>query len=234
MNARPIRRLTLALAAAAVCALPLAAEAGPPLLCHPHEIGSAKSLPMGKDKFEKASGYDAKNVVDDTLSLLKTERSALVRMETLRRATVYLRENPRGASELLGKLAWIALDGESASERPNASEAWFNAGVLAASLAQMGIDVDFKVGVKDGIIGYAWMTKALAEGGENPEMEFAAALMTAESPKLSRTHLARAVTRAKEGSNLAVSIERNNGSGAKTIEQLRKELAQYADASGNK
>src|SRR6186997_2537601 len=64
--------------------------AGPPLLCHEIQIGDAKSLPWGKDTFDKAKSYDAASVVDDTLKLLDGELPVLARMETIRRAVLYI------------------------------------------------------------------------------------------------------------------------------------------------
>jgi hypothetical protein len=157
------------------------ASMGPPMICHPIEIGEAKSLPFGTDAFEADKKYDAKHVIGDTLKLLKTEESALVRMETLRRATVYVRGNSGAASELLGKLAWKALDAEAQHDQKASGDrraaAWFDAGYFAACLAQMNIDVDWKPGFADGVNGYAWIKRAL-EIRDDPEMQFGAALAT--------------------------------------------------------
>lgn len=226
-----VRRFALAAAAAAFSVLAPAASAGPPLICFPNEIGGAKSLPFGKDAFEVDKKYDAKKVVDDTLGLLKTERSALVRMETLRRATVYLRENPRTARELLGKIAFIALDGESDENPAVPAEAWFNAGVLAAMYRQCGIDIDWKPGVKDGLIGYAWVCRALESSKSDAEMEFAAALVAEGKPDRARAHLKAALAGAPDGSPLARSIQGNLLFGGKSAAQLRDELGvQHVDA----
>src|SRR5678816_4148994 len=86
------------------------AMAGPPLLCFPYEIGSATSLPWGKDPFEVKKGYDKSKVVGDTLEILKTEKSVLVRMETLRRAAVDIGDDRAKATELLAKISWMAMD----------------------------------------------------------------------------------------------------------------------------
>lgn len=155
---------------------------GPPLVCHPIQIGDAKSLPFGNDAFDIDKGYNAKHLVGDTLKLLKTEESTLVRMETLRRATVYARSDKSAATELLAKLAWKALDAEAQPGEQSAGSgraaAWFDAGFFAACLGQMNVDLDWNAGVADGVIGYAWITEALRISDGNPEMEFAAALAT--------------------------------------------------------
>src|SRR5262249_104478 len=64
--------------------------AGPPLICHPYAIGNAKSLPWGGTEWRAVkSDYDLNRLVEDTLALLTPETPLIVRMETLRRATVY-------------------------------------------------------------------------------------------------------------------------------------------------
>jgi len=152
------------------------------LVCHPIQIGDAKSLPFGADAFDIDKGYNAKHLVGDTLKLLKTEESTLVRMETLRRATVYARSDKAAATELLAKLAWKALDAEAGAGEKSAGDgraaAWFDAGFFAACLGQMNVDLDWNAGVADGVIGYAWIKEALRVSDGNPEMEFAAALAT--------------------------------------------------------
>ena len=65
--------------------------AGPPLICHPFEIGTAASLPFGAGRNWNSplSTYDVNRLTADTLRLLNPETPMLVRMETLRRATIY-------------------------------------------------------------------------------------------------------------------------------------------------
>ena len=93
MHARlSTRRLAAALALAAV---PLAAAPlpvfGPPAICHPIDIGEARSLPWrGEHSFDAAPDYDVGRTVDDTLAILRASNDTLVHMETIRRATIYL------------------------------------------------------------------------------------------------------------------------------------------------
>jgi hypothetical protein len=81
---------------AALAALPavLAAAApavlGPPTVCHPIDIGTAKSLPWGSAPFAASTDYDVARTVDDTLAILRDSKDTLVHMETLRRAVIYL------------------------------------------------------------------------------------------------------------------------------------------------
>lgn len=198
------------------------ALAGPPLLCFPYEIGDAKSLPWGDDAFARKSGYDADRVVDDTLGVLKTAESVLVRMETLRRATLYLDGQPAAAKDLLSKLAYMALDAEASGKSAWASRAWFDAGFLVATYRQSGIDVGWRAGVADGIDGLAWIREGLEHDDSDAAMHFGAALVLFEKRgDECKAHLAKAAAGAEPGSPLARSIETNLAFGGKKVEELR-------------
>ena len=86
-----------------VCVLATIALAGPPLICHPLDIGTARSLPWNGTGWNLAGNenYDSKNLVKDTLAILDSGAPVIVRMETLRRATLYARKDPDAAKELL-------------------------------------------------------------------------------------------------------------------------------------
>jgi len=64
--------------------------AGPPLLCHPFDIGNAKSLPWTGTGWNLSGNenYNTKNLAHDTMALLDANTPIIVRMETLRRATL--------------------------------------------------------------------------------------------------------------------------------------------------
>ena len=85
-------------------ALALPALAGPPLICHPVEIHGAKSLPwnahaQGWDGADKS--YDASTrLIPDTLALLTPLTPVSVRMETLRRASIYAARHATLAADL--------------------------------------------------------------------------------------------------------------------------------------
>src|SRR5204863_3572902 len=75
-------------------ALGAATSMGPPIICHPIAIGEAESLPWDSGAFSTKKGYySSAKLVADVSSILKTESEVLVRMETLRRAAVYLRND---------------------------------------------------------------------------------------------------------------------------------------------
>src|SRR5207248_3147310 len=67
------------------------ALAGPPLLCHPYDIGTAQSLPWNETNswFSGRPGYDVRHLISDTEELLTPETPVIVRMETLRCAVLY-------------------------------------------------------------------------------------------------------------------------------------------------
>jgi hypothetical protein len=157
--------------------------AGPPLICHEIKVPEGTSLPWGKEAFDKASGYKVANVVDDTLKALSPEAQILVRMETLRRATLYIDRKQSSADELLGRLMARALDAEAVG-KPDAM-AWFDAGYLVQCLHQTGTATSFGPAVTKGagataIGGYSWVARAIAIAGSNGELELAAALMTVD------------------------------------------------------
>jgi hypothetical protein len=110
--------MTAALAFAAMCSA-RPALAGPPLLCEPFAIGSAKTLPMGSSSWRAMDPtYDVSHLVDDTLAILAPSAGVNVRMETLRRAAIYAAEHPQMAAPLLkalddrskAKVYWAAFD----------------------------------------------------------------------------------------------------------------------------
>jgi hypothetical protein len=207
-------RFTITLVAALLCFASLA-QAGPPLICHTIEIGQAKSLPWISHSWNLSGGesYDTKNLVRDTLEILGPNTPVLVRMETLRRATLYARKDPVAAKELLARLHARATSAES-SGHPDAL-AWFDAGYLAETYKQwigqnmphmtdgMRIDANPAAGVN----GYALVKKALALRGPDPQMEFAAALITLSGPQDEhRQHTQKAIAGAKGDPLLAQNL----------------------------
>lgn len=197
------KRSTFVLLAAAVvgtAALVIStAQAGPPAICHPVEIGDQASLPWGNSAFDQKRGYSKSDVLDDTLKLLEASDSALVHMETLRRATLYLDGDTKRATTLMAMLMARALDAEAAGE-PNAL-AWFDAGYLAQCYAQIGIKTGVSCGKANGVAGYGWIKRALQLRGDDPEMEFGAAVATVFAGILEHDeHAARVKTLAKKDS----------------------------------
>ena len=83
----PPRLLT---AAALVRAVSTPALAGPPLLCHPFDIGAAASLPWdgAGGWFQGKSDYQLNRLVADTEAIPQPGTPVIVRRETLRRAAI--------------------------------------------------------------------------------------------------------------------------------------------------
>lgn len=154
-------------------------KAGPPLICHPIDIGQAKSLPLVDWNQKEKGEYDVTNLTRDTLAILTPGTSVLVRMETLRRATLFARQDPQVAKELLTRLHLRAVDSDAAG-RPDAL-AWFDFGYLAETYKQwMGKDEPNPARALD---GYNYVKKAISLRASDPEMEFAAALITLRGPE---------------------------------------------------
>ena len=188
------------------------AQAGPPLICHVISIGNAKSLPwtsnVGIDP-----NYDVKNLASDTLAVLTPATPVLVRMETLRRATLYARQDPHAAKELLTRLYARAKDSDSAGQ-PDAL-AWFDAGYLVEcykqwigrNLPHMTDGMRMDPNPAANLDGYAWVTRSIGLRGSDPEMEFAAALITLNGPAAAHQDYAqKAIAGAKSDPLLARNL----------------------------
>lgn len=178
----------------------ISALAGPPLICHSIAIGTAQSLPWTSQDWNLSGTetYDLKNLVGDTLAILNPTTPVLVRMETLRRATLYARKDPQVARELLTKLQARASIAETAGH-PDAL-AFFDAGYLAEAYKQwLGQE-----NPATGVDGYASVKKAISLRGQDPQMEFAAALMTSKNEH--REHVLRAAAGAKQDRLLAQNL----------------------------
>jgi hypothetical protein len=228
-----LRSFSLAAAAlASAVVFQQAAQAGPPLICHPFEIGQARSLPWNGPEWRAVQpDYDLNRLVADTLALLTPETPVLVRMETLRRATVYAvwarvdREvsypvrDLKVAQELLARLQARAQ--EAQGKGPAEALALFDLGYLVESYKQAAYDSKGP-GLAGNIDGYSLVAKAIGLRGRDSEMEFAAALITIHPRRSSHDeHLRRAVAGASEGSLLARNLVRHFGDRGKTITALR-------------
>lgn len=187
------------------------ALAGPRLICKSIDIGSAPSLPWSNSStLAGRNDYDVSHLVNDTLELLNSNTRVLVHMETLRRATIYAQRDSAIAAELLSKFRQRARAGA------NDALAQFDYGYLAASYKQIAWGRSSGMTVwgrsewqnpAEGTDGYTIVKKAIALSGQNPEMEFAAALITAEgSPSAHEQHLQNALAGAKDDPLLAENI----------------------------
>lgn len=194
-----------------VLTLVLPVFAGPPLICHRFEIGAAKSLPWAGTAWDLSGNenYDTRNLVRDTLAILDSKASVLVRMETLRRATLYARNDPQAAKELLTRLHTRTAD------KPSDALAWFDVGYLAATYSQW-----LKQNPAAGLDAYDLVKKAISLRGNDPEMEFAAALITLNGPENEhQEHAQKAIAGAKTDPLLAQNLS-SQFLGNQTVSQV--------------
>jgi hypothetical protein len=234
MKAKFAVRTILAAVFSAVFAT-LTALAGTPLICQALAIGGAKSLPWTSNTaFSNGKeDYDITRLADDTLALLTPNMPVIVRMETLRRATLYAQRNPAVAKELLLKLRGRAL-GAGVQGKPDAL-ALFDLGYFVECTKQANMtwkklstgtyDPIYQANVASGLDGLAWVEKAIELRGSDPEMEFAAALITVwPRQKAFEDHLRRAAGGAQEGTLLAHNLVERFGDRGRTIAELRANL----------
>ena len=205
---------TTAFVIAGVLLLQSSALAGPPLLCHPFRIGDARSLPFaGPDWSRVLPSYDVNRLPDDTIALLTADTPVIVRMETLRRATVYGRGNPKIAAVLLERMKARAAAIKPERRDREALLAWFDLGYLAETYKQAALISQhdssfrsFKEASPDQLDGFALVKKAIAAGG-GPEMEFAAAIIASSHRGTDyNEHLRNAAAGARPGSMLAQNL----------------------------
>jgi hypothetical protein len=177
---------------------------GPPLICHSFDIGSARSLPWTSHSWNLTGSetYDTSKLVVDTVAILSSDPSVLVHMETLRRATLYARKDPLAAKELFTRLT--AGTKSAQSDGPPALY-YFDVGYLAEAYKQwLGKDTQNPA---YGIDGYALVKQAIKLRGHDPQMEFAAALITLSGPASEhQAHVQYAMAGAKTDSLLARNL----------------------------
>src|SRR5262245_57478156 len=172
-----IRPLTIAIVAAAALASARPALAGPPLLCFPFEIGAARSLPMGSGSWRAIDPtYNVAHLVDDTLTLLKPQTPIVVRMETLRRATVYASTNAVVAEALLS-----ALQTRAAAPTSDAPMAVFDFGYLVETYRQAKPIFTATIPAVDRINGYQLVLKAQAIARDEDMMRAARLIADGQS-----------------------------------------------------
>ena len=220
-------------AIATLLLLPQIARAGTPLICSPFDIGNAKSLPMGRNASDTKTDYDLSGLVADTEALLAPDTPVIVRMETIRRATLYAQRDGKVAKDLLE-----ALKARAASDTVKGQAdalAWFDLGYLVETYKQANMtwkklpdgkyDPVYQPTAASGIDGYAYVLKAINLRGDDPEMEFAAAVITVwPRQKSYDAHLRRALAGANDGSLLARNLVTHFGQQASTIAELRSQV----------
>jgi hypothetical protein len=208
---RTSRRISgLALVALLAAATP--ALAGPPLLCHPFDIGNARSLPWDGTNawWHGKPTYNLKHLVADTEALLTPSTPVIVRMETLRRAALYASLDRTVAANLLSSL----------TSRANAASitALFDAGYLTETYKQIAMlrgerEFAARAGTIAGVLGkadgLAMLNKAITMRPDDPSLQFAAALVAATADRAAyRAHADKARKGAAQDALLAKNIEK--------------------------
>ena len=235
MRRYAVRCSCLALAAlASLVILNQAAFAGPPLICHPIEIGKARSLPWGggADWRSVKHDYDIHRLIGDTMALLGPETPAIVRMETLRRATVYSIWSARDYKVGYANKDFSVATDLLARLRARAEDARIKGRARALALFDYGYLVEtFRQSLPEdsalirGLDGYASVAKAIELSGGDPEMEFGAALIAMDPRRGDQTaHLQKAAAGAAEGSLLAQNLIVRFGDRGKSIAELRNNI----------
>src|SRR5262245_28645068 len=181
---RKSTRLTVALLASAALVVARPALAGPPLICFPFDIGAARSLPMGHANWHDTDpGYDTSQLVVDTLAILAPDAPVNVRMETIRRATIYAATNRALADSLLAAL-------QERAQRPEpktAALAVFDFGYLVETYREGQWAFPSKaLPAVDAIDGYQLVLKAHAMQSD-AQMREAANLILSGLPKKTAT-----------------------------------------------
>lgn len=207
MNLPRLRQLLMTAAAALLVAQP--ALAGPPLLCFPFEIGTAASLPVGTGGWESIDrSYDAAHLADDTLALLTPKTPVIVRMETLRRATLYAARNQKQAGVLLDRLQQRATIADV-----NAPLALFDFGYLVETYKQATHLFGQPMQAVRNVDGYNLVTKS-AVMTNDPGIDFALAVMTRDKTRgadVYQAHLAKVLEAAKSNPAIEANIARQFG-----------------------
>jgi len=172
----------------ALVALASPALAGPPLLCHPYDIGSARSLPWdGAGHWARGhADYNVANLVKDTEALLTPSTPVIVRMETLRRAAIYASQDVKVAAQLYRTMTDRVL---TADKTPAAGAlAYLDAAYVTEAFREIGMlsqMSEFRdraaavAGLVKDVDAYGMVSKALVVRPGDPSLEFAAALIAA-------------------------------------------------------
>jgi hypothetical protein len=206
--------------------LPAAAQAGPPLVCFPMSIGDGRSLAWGSGSGWNTPrpDYDRARLAGDTLSLLGPQTPVLVRMETLRRAVIYASPDDAAGRRLLDALRARAVPASGGKASPLAQ---FDLGYAVETYRQTRHMRDRLRSADPPEDGYALVRQALLARGPDPEMEYAAALITCDGDRraLSDKHLQLAVAGAREGSDLARTLAVHRPLWGDRVEALRAAAA---------
>ena len=210
-------RSTLApLLGMAITLIATPAFAGPPLLCHPFDIGSARSLPWSGAQgwFEGDPNYRLENLISETEALLTPATPVVVRMETLRRAAIYASADGAVAARLLDRFVKRA-ETTGANGQHDALQL-LDAAYIAGAFREMtmlGRDSLWAPRVAGlraalgNVKDSALIARSVAARPDDPGIRFAAALILSDSDRQAyREHAAKARAGAAQDALLARNI----------------------------
>ena len=214
---RSIRTRLTSFAFVTTLVLASPAFAGPPLLCHPFDIGTARSLPWdgARSWFAADPAFDVQRLVGETEALLTPSTPVVVRMETLRRAAIYASRDRAVAARLLAALT----DKARASDKEGHPDAlaFHDAAYLTEAFREVGM-LEQMPEFRDrapamrslvaGADAYSLITKSLAARPGDPSLEFAAALIAADSR---RDAYQRHASNARAGASKDALLAKNIG-----------------------
>jgi hypothetical protein len=206
------KKTLIALLALTALAAATPSFAGPPFTCHVFEIGSAKSLPWGGNDnwLGMRDDYDFHHVVADTEALLTPSTPTLVRMETLRRASLYASRDRAVAEQLIAAM----MSRVHTADQVGQPMALFDAGYVIEALSeieQFGNHMKQLAGSERVLAGLTHplearplLEKSAALRPGDASIEFALALISRASE--TEAHLRKARTAAREDSLLASNL----------------------------
>ena len=193
------------------------ALAGPPLLCHPFDIGSARSLPWDGTNawWQGRADYNLQNLVADTEAVLTPSTPVIVRMETLRRAALYASLDDKVAARLLSS---VTARASAATQGAASASALFDAGYLTETYKQIAMlrgERQFadRASTIAGVIGKAdgtpMINRAITLRPDDASLRFAAALVAATADRTAyRDHADKARKGAAQDALLARNIDK--------------------------
>jgi hypothetical protein len=197
-------------------AMAMPALAGPPFVCHVFDIGTAKSLPWGavNNFMGMRDDYDFHHVVADAETLLTPSTPTLVRMETLRRASIYASRDRAVAQQLIASVMGRMQAADRAGH-PDAL-ALFDAGYVVEALSeleQFGLHMKTLAGLERELAGitYSFESRPLLERSAalrpgDASIQFALGLIS-RAPE-SETHMQKARAAARQDELLANNLAR--------------------------
>ena len=210
-------RHVMPLAAVVLTVTAAPALAGPPLLCHPFDIGNARSLPWDGTSawWQGRTDYNLQNLVADTDAILTPSTPVIVRMETLRRAALYASLDGKVAAALLSSVTARANAGTQSAA---GATALFDAGYLTETYKQIAMlrgERQFAdrartiAGVVGSADGTAMINRAITQRPDDASIRFAAALVAATADRTAyRDHADKARKGAAQDALLARNIDK--------------------------